>query len=94
MKIIPFQSPQRNENVVRLDQPREIPSLLLQYRDSAKDEFLVWTICAFCAVASIVLCLSQLRNDVNRVQRDHVSSMGVSRLANQTTWVVEVSKRL
>jgi hypothetical protein len=92
MKIIRFPSVQRNENPSASNHPNA--SLLFQYRDSTHSEFLVWAICVVCAVASIVLCLSQLQNDVNRVQRTHVNQISVSRLAEETPCMVEISRQL
>jgi hypothetical protein len=86
MKIIEFPSVQRNQNNQLTNRSNKAPSLLLQYREGAQGEFLVWAICVVCAVASIVLCSSQLRNDVNRVQRVHADRISASDLADQTRW--------
>jgi hypothetical protein len=42
MKIIEFPSVQRNENNQLTNRSNEAPSLLLQYREGAQGEFLVW----------------------------------------------------
>jgi len=62
MKIIRFPSIQRNENP-SVSNHSNAP-LLFQYRDGAQGELLVWAICVVRAVASIVLSVSQLQNDV------------------------------
>jgi hypothetical protein len=87
MKIIEFPSVQRNQNNQLTNHSNEAPSLLMQYREGEQGEFLVWAICVVCAVASIVLCFSQLRNDVNRVQQVHPNRISVSELADETRWV-------
>jgi hypothetical protein len=90
MKIIDFPSMQRNENATGVNHP----SLLLQYREGGQGEFLVWSICVVCAVASIVLCLSQVQHDVNRVERADVNRVGMSQLADETPFAVELPKQL
>lgn len=94
MKIIDFPSVQRNQHITVANHPKQTVSLLLQYREAAQGEFLVWSICVAAAVASIVLCLSQLQHDTNRLERTHMNRIGVSQLADQTPTTVEVSKQL
>jgi hypothetical protein len=94
MKIIDFPSVQRNQPITVADHPKQTVSLLLQYREAAQGEFLVWSICVGAAVASIVLCLSQLQHDTNRLERTRMNRIGVSQLADQTPTTVEVSKQL
>jgi hypothetical protein len=93
MKIIDFPSVQRNQTVTVTSHPKPT-SLLLRYREGMHGEFLVWAICVVCALASIVLSVSQLQNDVNRVRRTQFDRISVSDLAEQTPCAVEVSKRL
>jgi hypothetical protein len=92
MKIIRFPSTQGNENPSVSNHPNA--PLLFQYRDGAQGELLVWAICVVCAVASIVLSVSQLKNDVSRVQRTHVDRISVSRLADEAPHALEISKQL
>ena len=94
MKIIRFPSIQGNENHSVSNLPNEISPLLIQYRDSAQCELLAWAICVVCAVASIVLSVSQLQNDVSRVQRIHMDRTSVSQLADEAPCAAEVSKQL
>jgi len=70
MKIIRFPSIQGNVNPSVSNHPNA--PLLFQYRDGAQGELLVWAIDVFCAVASVVLAVGQLKNDVNRVRRTHL----------------------
>jgi hypothetical protein len=72
MKIIEFPSSQRTENAALANYSNDAASLLFQYREPAQGEFLVWSICVAAAVASIVLCLSQLQHDASRVEPTHV----------------------
>jgi hypothetical protein len=94
MKIIRFPLSQENENPSVSNLPNEISPLLTQYRDGARGELLVWAICVVSAVTSIVLSVSQLQNDVNRVQRTHVDRISVSRLADEAPHALEISKQL
>jgi hypothetical protein len=94
MKIIRFPLGQENKNPSVSNLPNEISPLLTQYRDGARGELLVWAICAVSAVTSIVLSVSQLQNDVNRVQRTHVDRISVSRLADEAPHALEISKQL
>ena len=94
MNIIHFPSIQTDKKTSVPNHPNETSPLLLQYRDSTQGEFLVWAICVVCAVASIVLSLSQLQNDVSRVQRVHANQIGVNRLADKTPYISEVSQQL
>jgi hypothetical protein len=94
MKIIDFPSIQENQYVTVASHPKQTASLLLQYREAAQGEFLVWSICVAAAVASIVLCLSQLQHDTNRLERRHMNRIGISQLADQTPNTVELSKQL
>ena len=94
MKIIDFPSVQRNQHITVANHSKQTVSLLLQYREAAQGEFLVWSICVAAAVASIILCLSQLQHDTNRLERTHMNRIGVSQLADQTPTTVEVSKQL
>jgi hypothetical protein len=94
MKIIDFPSTQRNQNVTVAYHPNQSASLLLQYREAAQGEFLAWSICVAAAVASIVLCLSQLEHDVNRLERVHVNQIGMSQLVDENRSAVEPSKQL
>jgi hypothetical protein len=92
MKIIRFPSIQRNENPSVSNHPTA--PLLFQYRHGAHGELLVWAIWVFCAIASIVLSVSQLQNDVSRVQRTHLDRISASQLADETPCAAEVSKQL
>jgi len=92
MKIIRFPSTQGNENPSVSNHPNA--PLLFQYRHGAQGELLVWAICVVCAVASIVLSVSQLQNDVSRVQRIHMDRTSVSQLADEAPCAAEVSKQL
>jgi hypothetical protein len=94
MNIIDFPSTQRNESATVADHPKQTVSLLLQYREAAHGEFLVWSICLVCAIASIVLCLSQLQHDVNSLERTHVDRIGINQLADEIPSTVEFSKQL
>jgi hypothetical protein len=94
MKIIRFPLGQENKNPSISNLPNEISPLLTQYRDGAHGELLVWAICVVCAIASIVLSVSQLKNDVSRVQRTHVDRFSVSRLADEAPHALEISKQL
>jgi hypothetical protein len=94
MKIIRFPLVQRDEKATIPNNLKASSSLLLQYRDGASDEFLVWAICVVCAVASIVLCFSQLQSDVNHIQREHFSHLSASQLADETPSPTDVSKEL
>jgi len=94
MKIIRFPLVQENTNPSVSNLPNEISPLLIQYRDGARGELLVWAICVVSAVASIVLSVSQLQNDVNRAQRRDVDRISISRLANEVPYAAEVSKQL
>jgi len=94
VKIIRFPLVQENENPSVSDLPNGISPLLVQYREGARGELLVWAICVVSAVASIFLSVSQLQNDVNRAQRTHVDRISISRLADQAPCAVEVSKQL
>jgi hypothetical protein len=91
MKIIRFPSIQRNQNPSVSNRPT---APLLQYRAGAHGELLVWAIWVFCAIASIVLSVSQLQNDVSRVQRTHLDRISASQLADETPCAAEVSKQL
>jgi hypothetical protein len=93
MKIINFPSIHRNAAAVA-NHPKQTAPLLLQYRETAQGEFLVWSICVVCAVASIVLSLSQLQHDVNSLERTHVSRIGISQLADENPSTVVPSKQL
>jgi hypothetical protein len=94
MKIIRFPLVQENENPSVSDFPNGISPLLVQYREGARGELLVWAICVVSAVASIFLSVSQLQNDVNRAQRTHVDRISISRLADEASHALEVSKQL
>jgi hypothetical protein len=94
MKIIRFPLVQKDQNQSVSNLPNEISPLLFQYRDGARGELLVWAICAVSAIASIVLSVSQLQNDVNRVQRTDIDRISISRLANEAPYAAEVSKQL
>jgi hypothetical protein len=92
MKIIPFQSAQRNETISTGDRP-ESP-LLVQYRNCAKDDSLAWVTFAICGIVSIVLCLSQLENDVRRVHRENTGRIDSGHLADKTVRVIEFSRTM
>jgi hypothetical protein len=94
MKIIRFPLVQENENPSISDLPDGISPLLVQYGEGARGELLVWAICVVSAVASIFLSVSQLQNDVNRAQRTHVDRISISRLADEASHALEVSKQL
>jgi hypothetical protein len=94
MKIIRFPLVQENTNPSVSNLPNEISPLLIQYRDGARGELLVWAICVVSAVTSIVLSVSQLQSDVNRAQGTHVDRISISRLANEAPHALEVSKQL
>jgi hypothetical protein len=94
MEIIRFPLVQENENPSVSGLPNEISPLLIEYRDGARGELLVWAICVVSAVTSIVLSVSQLQNDVNRVRRTHVDRVSISRLADEAPHALEVSKQL
>ena len=94
MKIIRFPLVQENENPSVSDLSNGISPLLVQYREGARGELLVWAICVVSAVASIFLSVSQLQNDVNRAQRTHVDRISISRLADEASHALEVSKQL
>jgi hypothetical protein len=94
MKIIRFPLVQENQNPSVSSLPSEIAPLLIQYRDGARGELLVWAICVVSAVMSILLAVGQLQNDVNRVQRTHVDRVSISRLADEAPHALEVSKQL
>ncbi len=94
MKIIRFPLVQENTNPSVSNLPNEISPLLIQYRDGARGELLVWAICVVSAVTSIVLSVSQLQNDVSRVQRTHMDRISASQLADETPCAAEVSKQL
>jgi hypothetical protein len=94
MKIIDFPSIQRSQNVIVANHPKQTASLLLQYREAAQGEFLVWSICVAAAVSSIVLCLSQLQHDTNRFERGNMNRIGISQLAEENPAPVALSKQL
>jgi hypothetical protein len=94
MKIIRFPLVQTNENSLVSKLPNAGSPLYIQYRDGARGELMVWAICVVSSLASIVLSVSQLRNDLNRVQRTQVDRVSISRLANETPCTVELSKQL
>ena len=94
MKIIRFPLVQENKSPSASNLPNEISPLLVQYRDGARGELLVWAICVVSAVTSIVLSVSQLQNDVNRVQRTHVDRVSISQLADEAPHALEISKQL
>jgi hypothetical protein len=94
MKIIRFPLVQKDQNQSVSNLPNEISPLLVQYRDGAQGELLVWAICAVSAIASIVLSVSQLQNDVNRAQRTNIDRISISGLANEAPYAAEVSKQL
>ena len=94
MKIIEFPSIQMPENAALPNHPKQTTSLLFQYREAAQRESLVWSICVIAAVACIVLCLSQLQHDTNRLERTHVNRIGISQLADENPTTAELSKQL
>jgi len=94
MKIIRFPLVQENKNLSVSNLPNEISPLLTQYRDGGRGELLVWAICVVSAVTSIVLCVSQLQNDVSRAQRVHVDRVSITRLADEAPHAPEISKQL
>jgi len=85
MKIIHFPSDQRNSSAATADELEERSSLLFQYREDSRGELLVWSICVVCALASIVLCFRQVQNDLDHIQRVHLTQVSASRLANETS---------
>jgi hypothetical protein len=94
MNIIRFPAVQTDEKAAAPDHRKEISPLLVQYRDGTRGEFLVWAICAVCAVASIVLCVSQLQTDVNRVRRVHVERISAGQLADHNPCMTDLPKEL